>query len=374
MSEPSSFPGPWRGSAALRCATLCALLSTIGPLLSPVAGQEKADTGRVTIHGTVIDQESGEAVPGASIRFTDTDFHARSDSLGRFTLTGLLRGAYYLVVEAQGYEARGGTIQVIRSGNLTLPLEATDVWTRTDTLPGAPAGGKAGPTSRIVGRVVEMETGKAVEGAEVRLTEDAGTRVTDGRGHFEFERVAGGLVPLSVSHLGRAPVEDSVRIIPGTTVELAIRLAVEPVELDPMIVVATLRDPYLVEMGFFKRREMGYNVRQITRQLIEERDPRSLGDLLVSVPGVRVDFGGPGGIRVRMGRVIRLDASGEAGCVPAVYLDDVPVDVGWLQDIPPDRVAGMEIFSGANTPIQYSDPCGLILVWTRRGERGGRGS
>ena len=91
----------------------------------------------------------------------------------------------------------------------------------------------------------------------------------------------------------------------------------------------------------------------------------------VSVPGVRVNYGGSGDFQVRMRRAVRLDNSAETGCIPLVYLDDVPVEVGWLENVLPDRIAGMEIYSGAGAPIQYNDPCGVILVWTRRGERGG---
>jgi hypothetical protein len=316
-----------------------------------------------------VDPDADIPVPDALVRFVDTDFQTRSDSVGRFTLSGVLKGSYYLVVEARGYETRGGAIQVLRSGELTLPLKASPPGTSDLTTRRGASSRDA--RTRILGRVVEMETGDAVAGAEVTLSRVPGVRVTDDRGRFELQAVEAGMLHLSVSFLGRAPVEDSVEVTGGVTVELDIRLAVEPVELDPIVILATPRNPYLEEMGFFRRADMGYNVRQISREVIEEREPRNLGDLLVSVPGVRVDFGGPGGFQVRMRRVVRFDASAQSGCVPAVFMDDVPVEVGWLMNIPPDRVEGIEIFSGVNAPIQYHDPCGVILVWTRRGETGG---
>ena len=94
----------------------------------------------------------------------------------------------------------------------------------------------------------------------------------------------------------------------------------------------------------------------------------------MSVPGVRVDYGIAGSFQVRMRRAVSLDSSAQVGCVPLVYLDDVPVQVEWLENVVPNRIAGLEVYSGAGSPIQYNNPCGVILVWTRRGERGGGGS
>jgi hypothetical protein len=162
-----------------------------------------------------------------------------------------------------------------------------------------------------------------------------------------------------------------VEVLAGQTVEVEIRLAIQPVEVDPMVVIATPRNPYLEDMGFYRRRDQGYSGQFVSRESIAERDPRSLGDLLAVTPGVRVQYGGAGGFEVRLRRAIQMSQSGGVGCIPAVYLDDVPVDAGWLQNIPPDRVDGMEVFTGANAPLRYNDPCGVILVWTRRGGPGG---
>jgi hypothetical protein len=35
--------------------------------------------------------------------------------------------------------------------------------------------------------------------------------------------------------------------------------------------------------------------------------------------------------------------------------------------VPIVAVEAMEIFVGARTPSQYNSPCGVILVWSRRG-------
>lgn len=331
---------------------------------SPAFGQEPPDTTRITISGIVADRWTNLPIPNASVRFADTDFQARTNDLGEFVLESVLRGSYLLLVNAPGYRPQQGTLRVFRTGSLQIPMDPTgDVQVLT-TPP-------SGTGTRVLGRVVEMESGKALEGAEVSLQGVPDFRITDSNGRFEFASAPSGLRTVSVTILGRAPFSDTVEVAATQTVEMEIRLAVQPVEVDPMVVTATPRNGYLEDMGYYHRRDQGYSGQFVGREAIVERDPRTLGDLLSVVPGVRVQFGSAGGFEVRLRRAIQISQSGGVGCIPAVYLDDVPVDVGWLQNIPPDRVEGMEVFTGANAPLRYNDPCGVILVWTRRGERGG---
>jgi len=341
---------------------LCLFLSLGFP--PTLSAQVEPDTSRVTISGMVVDRWSGLPIPNALVRFVDTDFAARTNAGGEFVLESVLRGSYFLRVDATGYRSEQGGLRVIRTGSLTIPLEPTG---EVQVLPSD----RPVPGTRILGRVVEMESGKVLEGAEVTLSGAAGSRITDSGGRFEFQSAPPGTQTVSVSTLGRAPLSDTVQVLAGQTLEVEIRLAVQPVEVDPMVVIATPRNPYLEEMGFYYRRDQGYSGQFVSRETIVERNPRSLGEILSTTPGVRVQFGGAGGFEVRLRRAIQISASGGVGCIPAVYLDDVPVDAGWLQNIPPDRVEGLEVFTGANAPLRYNDPCGVILVWTRMGERGG---
>jgi hypothetical protein len=78
----------------------------------------------------------------------------------------------------------------------------------------------------------------------------------------------------------------------------------------------------------------------------------------------------------------------QRGCEPDLYIDGhryrnatgaIRTDVGvtvWQEavnkvddfnGVPIVAVEAMEIFVGARTPSQYNSPCGVILVWTRRG-------
>jgi len=331
-------------------------LAVVGPG-NAVVGQEVPDTTRITISGTVYDSGTFEPVLGVDIRFSGTDFASGTDEEGQFHLQGLLAGTYLLVVTAPGYQELRVSLRVVQTGSMNIPLEPLS------------AGVGTARAARIIGRVRAAESSRPVEGAEITLSGVQGFQVTGSDGRFEFPSVPQGFTTLTVRHMGREPMTDEVEVPGPETLELDIRLVPDPVELDPMVVTVTRRSPYLEDMGYYERRDKGYSGRQITREFIDEREPRTMGDLFQAIPGVRVDYDGYGRFQILMRRAIRLSSGG--GCVPKVLIDDVPSDVGWLQSIQPHRVEGVEVYSGANAPLRYNDPCGVILVWTRRGDRGG---
>ncbi|MDP2955413.1 MAG: carboxypeptidase regulatory-like domain-containing protein [Longimicrobiales bacterium] len=334
-------------------------LFVLGLLAPPGAtGQIPPDTTLLTITGVVFDRGSGAPIPGAQIRFAGAEIQATTGDDGRYAIVGLPRGTYQMEVDAVGYRSLHGGLRMLRSGELNLPM---------DPVAGGAPGGRP---SRIVGHVLEMESGDPLEGAEITVAGRASSQVSNGEGHFEIGELAPGTHTLSVRYLGRAPVQAEVEVPAEGTLEVEIRLAVEPVELAPMVVTAVPRNSYLEDMGFYDRRDAGLSGTQFTRQTLEEKDPRSLAELLVSVPGIRVMPGELGRFQVRMRRAISLAAGGGEGCFPALFVDDVRSDVGWLQDLDPARIEAMEIYSGANAPLRYNDACGVILVWTRRGQRG----
>jgi hypothetical protein len=321
-------------------------------------GQNPPDTVRVTIGGRVFERGKGVPISGALIHLAGTDFRARSAWDGRYTIEGIPRGAYQLEVDAPGYRAIRAGMSILRGGDLDFPLE--------------PVSGAARPghSPRILGRVVERETGAPIEGARITLAGASPGQISDGRGRFEMENPTPGPQTLAVTVLGREPLTALVEVPAEGTLEVDIRLAVEPVEMTPILVTATPRDSYLEAMGFYQRRDEGRSGTQITRQALLDRNPRNLGDILAVVPGIRVLPGALGSFQVRMRRAIRLTGDGGQGCVPALFVDDVRSEPGWLQDLDPVRVEALEIYSGANAPLRYNDGCGVILVWTRRGERG----
>lgn len=69
-------------------------------------------------------------------------------------------------------------------------------------------------------------------------------------------------------------------------------------------------------------------------------------------------------------RVQSLVASrtGSTACILPVYVDGVLMVSSDLNQVSPETIEAIEIYDGGMTPAQYqgNNPCGLILIWTRR--------
>jgi hypothetical protein len=115
--------------------------------------------------------------------------------------------------------------------------------------------------ARVEGHVLDEESGRGIERAEVRLirgTIDLG-RPTDGFGYFAFPNVREGVYELLVRHIGYGTRRDSIEIAGGQLYDLELRLAIQPVELEPLVVeiVRWQVSPRL--WGFYERRSNGGN-------------------------------------------------------------------------------------------------------------------
>jgi len=76
----------------------------------------------VAVVGQVRDAESGEAVAGVVITFTDIARSTISDSLGRYVLRSIPPGPHHLTVRRIGYSARALHALVPRTGELRLDI------------------------------------------------------------------------------------------------------------------------------------------------------------------------------------------------------------------------------------------------------------
>jgi hypothetical protein len=217
-----------------------------------------------------------------------------------------------------------------------------------------------GAPGRLVGRVVDHEKGNPVEGAELRIRGTGLMRVSDPAGRFEFEGVPGGTWVLEVSHLSYRVRTDSIQVLPGETLEVAVSLSPDPLLLDPLVV--TVRSRVLEASGFYVRRDQGLSGVLLTREQIEERNPARFTDLFISIPGARIAHrDGVGGSVVVFGRGNLMQ--GET-CFPDVWVDGIITTIVDLDQFHPDQVEGLEVYQGAGTPLRYNSACGAILIWT----------
>lgn len=226
----------------------------------------------------------------------------------------------------------------------------------------------------ITGLVREAGTQAPLLGVQVLLVDDQeGPRAqafTDERGAFMIRAPAAGSYRISAFLIGYATVaSEAMDIAPHEEVTLEIRMAVEAVPLEPVVVRhRNVMDSDLA--GFYTRMERGRKSgfgHFISREDVERTSPLDATDLLRTAPGVRV-------VRGRGGYGAGLRMSG--GCVPAIFVDGSHVNRYPMHGVSLDEVVsafsieGVEVYRGAAAQIgRFHDPsgCGVILVWTRRG-------
>jgi hypothetical protein len=132
-------------------------------------------------------------------------------------------------------------------------------------------------------------------------------------------------------------------------------------------VVSGKRAASLDKVGFTQRQKSGQGF-YMGPERIAALHPNSLTDILRVAPGLRVDYT-PTGEVVSSSRGV--SSLGGQGCVQYI-VDDMP----WQSAMPGDinnfingrEVVGVEVYSGATAPPQYTrgmGSCTTIVIWTR---------
>ncbi|HJP86964.1 MAG TPA: carboxypeptidase regulatory-like domain-containing protein [Gemmatimonadaceae bacterium] len=225
------------------------------------------------------------------------------------------------------------------------------------SLVGATATAQSTPSYKLTG-LVHDEANAPVMSAELRLAHagqlEQAVR-TDASGHFEFSGIHPGDFQLSIRRLGYKVFNRNFTVSNS-----------EPAPLDIAMETVTDLDPVYVEGEDMKLKE--FNQRRTTNNFgkfidadeIKQRDPRSMTEMLRTIPGATLTSGKFVGNRLTL-----------RGCKPTVWVNGMKAYGAELDEVanPPD-VAGLEVYlSWAGLPPQYQDRenpgCGAILVWTK---------
>ena len=215
----------------------------------------------------------------------------------------------------------------------------------------------------LVGAVTDpSET--PIFGAEVTIEGTSIRAATDDHGKFALFGVPLGSQILTARRLGFTPVRLPVEISEGADATVLVRMKAVPTTLTPVVVHPNRLDYTGRLAGYYKRLEKRSSGYFITRDQIDRQNPSNLGQLLQTVPGVRVGRGRAGitGMRMR-GRT----------CSPLVWLDGIPMPAGEtdVDAFVPSSIQGIELYLGATTaPLRYMDnrdlsSCGTMLIWSR---------
>ncbi|MCI0432473.1 MAG: TonB-dependent receptor [Gemmatimonadetes bacterium] len=253
---------------------------------------------------------------------------------------------------------------------------------------GAPGPGLAqdaergrGVPGRIIGRVIDHTTKRPIAGAIVSVDGIEGRVLTDQRGGFAIEGIPAGSRLLTVEMIGYATRSETIAVRAGAIHDASVVLAQQAIALDPIHV--SVRSGFLEASGFYARRQSSGGD-FFTREEIERRRASELTDILRDVPGTRIHLLDAGQRHVRfnrsVGETLAFDLTTEVlpGCEPDLYIDGAIFRYRMPQNASEHRVdgfdvlglaevEGVEVYSGPDAPLRYQNPCGVILVWTRRG-------
>jgi len=207
----------------------------------------------------------------------------------------------------------------------------------------------------ITGVVRAAARGPVLEGARVILVGTTLSVITSKRGEFVFNGLIPGKYVIQASAIGYATLSSEIEVKSKETLEVEFETEPEGVKLPDLTVAEKPNLP----PEFVRRSESGGG-RYMSRADIERRNANSLGDLLRTVPGLRVSCA-TFPCRIQMMRASR-------NCPLAYWLDGTPVDAGMVLVQPPRDLDGVEIYSGVSeTPpeLYQINTCGALAVWTR---------
>jgi hypothetical protein len=209
-------------------------------------------------------------------------------------------------------------------------------------------------------RVLTDTEERPLSGAQV-LVEGVSVRgITDRSGFVRIQQLPAGPRTVTVHYLGYAPMEEVISLVPGRPTRLQVRMGIQPIALSPVRVRANRS--ILLSRGFYDRQRFGQGT-FLTRQEIQQQNPRYMSDVLRRTSGIQV---GSSTFGPRPAAYIR----GGAGRCPIQYFVDGTLTHNFnIDEVLPGDVEGLEIYRGAATiPPAFNKgtaSCGVILIWTR---------
>jgi hypothetical protein len=218
----------------------------------------------------------------------------------------------------------------------------------------------------IRGIVVAAGSRRPLANAQVGIIDGAWT-TANSRGEWSIGTAPKGTRLLQVRAVGYYPQRVIVDVVDGAQ-PITTALPTMQSILDTVRIAASRLTR--VTRGFEERRRSGIG-RFLTQEDVIRRHPLVTSDLFHTVAGLQVE-------QMSQKRVLMNGMFGDR-CFPAIYIDGMYMSDLSADDIDgmvrPDEVAGIEVYTRARAPAQFSrglagighvgDQCGSIVIWTR---------
>lgn len=287
-----------------------------------------------------------------------------TDATGQFVLCGL-PGDASVDLWASKDRASTGTIRLDLAPSAVVAQPLSLDFGDTVASGGDAEKRHARGSARLSG-VVRAPSGEAIAGARVGLRNSDVEAATDAAGRYTLAELPAGTQSVVARAIGFVPFAQPVLLLPGHASTLDVRFDSTTVVLQTVEVVGkVVFDRATLEFRKAQSRGLGFF---IDRAAIDKRQPFDPSDLLYAAPGVHIGYGSMMGT----GRTITVRGP-QGECVPQFVIDGVswPGEMYDLDNfIRPDEIAGMAVYRGVETPLEYrvrsGGSCGAIVIWTRK--------
>ncbi len=217
--------------------------------------------------------------------------------------------------------------------------------------------------------LVRDSTGQAIIGAQVTFPGVSLVVESDDSGRFELAKVRPGMLSIRFRRLGYLPDTVELLVLAGKTIPLDVTLSRLSVALTPVVITGRA-DLTGWRAGFYARKNVGSG-HFLTREDIEKRNPSMLSDMFRMIPGVTIQ---PSRGMIRN----QLRFRGARNCAPLTWLDGAPLAAGEfdIDALSPRSIEAFEVYTGIIVPPRFAvapalgpRTCGVIVIWSREGER-----
>jgi hypothetical protein len=306
-------------------------------------GLALAQEGGVTVSGTAT-AEDGSPLQYVVVGFPEQEAFGLSNADGSWSIEGVTPGVYRFVALRRGFYYADTFVEITGPASLEIVLVEED--------PDDPVA-----LGRLTGQYLDQESGDPVRDVELRLQPMGLTTSTDRQGRFSFGELTIGAVLLEASRMGYQARADTLAVAPDITLNATVYLQPDAVTLEPIVVEVTALNRFLEINGFYRRQQSSRQGTVITREEIERRNPPFISQMLNTVMGTRLQRDNFGTMSLRSTR---------DGCELTVWLDGMRVPGFDMDTYPVDAIEAVEVWRGQSVPPEFRDPCGVVLIWSRR--------
>jgi hypothetical protein len=250
------------------------------------------------------------------------------------------------------------TWPVITKRSSSAVLDSSSALVIAASLLASPVARAQQDSARLAGTVFSSSNGQPVAGVTVALRGTPVFDVSDTAGSFTLAGLPSGQQVVRIRYGDTVSYDHRITLRPAQTLTLSVMVAVDAVELSPIVVEAKTTRAERSLVGFYDRRRGGYG-RYYTLEQIEHSP--GLRALLIGA-GVHVNCG--------QGHCLPLGSSNNRTCVMALFFNGLRLAGDDLDLIHLDEVAGVEVYvRPVDVPHEFRagliEGCGAILLWSR---------